>query len=216
MTKIQIDEAKGWEVLDALTLINQADDDRDFLSGAECYAVDKAITVLREALAEQPAFVQIGNRPKEEDYTKLTSYIEALEIYVDRKELQWKAFEDYDCDAIDAMLAEKKELAQQPAQPQQGPVAWGYIDEYGEVQKFENPSSHKRDAYRNFQLLYTSPPTLSLAQRQARSADTWVGLTEEDKAEIKKQANYNWETTTGEYASKVQALTEAKLKEKNT
>ena len=121
MNKIQIDEAKGWEVLDALTLINQADDDRDFLSGAECYAVDKAITVLREALAEQPAFVQIGNRPKEEDYTKLTSYIEALEIYVDRKELQWKAFEDYDCDAIDAMLAEKKELAQQSAQ--QKPVA---------------------------------------------------------------------------------------------
>ena len=57
--------------------------------------------------------------------------------------------------------------------------------------------------------LDTSPPTLSLAQR------TWVGLTDEDKAEIKKQANYNWETTTGEYASKVQALTEAKLKEKN-
>jgi len=59
------------------------------------------------------------------------------------------------------------------------------------------------------------------AQRQARSADTWVnattwrGLTDEDKAEIKKQANYNWETTAGEYASKVQALTEAKLKEKN-
>lgn len=55
MNKIQIDEAKGWEVLDALTLIDQADNDRDFLSGAECYAVDKAITVLREALAEQPA-----------------------------------------------------------------------------------------------------------------------------------------------------------------
>ena len=45
---------------------------------------------------------------------------------------------------------------------------------------------------------------------------TWVGLTDEEKSEIKKQANYNWETTAGEYASKVQDLTEAKLKEKNT
>jgi hypothetical protein len=43
-----------------------------------------------------------------------------------------------------------------------------------------------------------------------------VSLTDEDKAEIKKQANYNWETTAGEYASKVQALTEAKLKAKNS
>ena len=50
----------------------------------------------------------------------------------------------------------------------------------------------------------TSPP----AQR------TWVGLSDEEKSEIKKQANYNWETTAGEYASKVQDLTEAKLKEK--
>lgn len=55
MRTLQIEEAKVWEVLDALTLINQADDDRDFLSGAECYAVDKAITVLREALEAQPA-----------------------------------------------------------------------------------------------------------------------------------------------------------------
>jgi len=37
-------------------------------------------------------------------------------------------------------------------------VAWGYIDEYGEVQKFKNPSAHKRAAYENFQLLYTTPP----------------------------------------------------------
>ena len=76
MNKIQIDEAKGWEVLDALTLINQADDDRDFLSGAECYAVDKAVTILREALADignpisgQPALPDAANR-------KLTQQLE--------------------------------------------------------------------------------------------------------------------------------------------
>lgn len=96
---------------------------------------DKANEVLHalKNLAEQPAFVQIGNRPKEEDYTKLTSYIEALEIYVDRKELQWKAFEDYDCDAIDAMLAEKKELAQQPAQPRTVAYHFSRRDSFGRV-----------------------------------------------------------------------------------
>ena len=61
------------------------------------------------------------------------------------------------------------------------------------------------------------PPTESTENACYTPAQrTWVGLTDEDKAEIKKQANYNWETTAGEYASKVQALTEAKLKEKNT
>ena len=44
----------------------------------------------------------------------------------------------------------------------------------------------------------------------------WVGLTDEDKEGIKNKATYNWDTTAGEYASEVQALTEAKLKEKNT
>ena len=53
--------------------------------------------------------------------------------------------------------------------------------------------------------LYTTPP-----QR------TWVGLTDEDKKQIAKEANYNWEMTTGEYAERIGRLTEAKLKEKNT
>ena len=44
---------------------------------------------------------------------------------------------------------------------------------------------------------------------------TWVWLTDKDKEEIKKQANYHWEMTTGEYAQIVQNLTEVKLKEKN-
>lgn len=43
----------------------------------------------------------------------------------------------------------------------------------------------------------------------------WIGLTDEDKEGIKNKATYNWDTTAGEYASEVQALTEAKLKEKN-
>ena len=55
------------------------------------------------------------------------------------------------------------------------------------------------------QPLYTTPP-----QR------TWVGLTDEDKKQMAKEANYHWEMTTGEYAERIGELTEAKLKEKNT
>ena len=53
--------------------------------------------------------------------------------------------------------------------------------------------------------LYTTPP-----QR------TWVGLTEEDKVLIKHDANFNQFMTAGEYADRVQQLTEARLKDKNT
>lgn len=45
---------------------------------------------------------------------------------------------------------------------------------------------------------------------------TWVGLTEDDKVLIKHDANYNQFMTAGEYADRVQALTEARLKDKNT
>ena len=44
---------------------------------------------------------------------------------------------------------------------------------------------------------------------------TWVGLTEEDKKQMSKEANYHWEMTAGEYAERIGQLTEAKLKEKN-
>jgi hypothetical protein len=45
---------------------------------------------------------------------------------------------------------------------------------------------------------------------------TWVGLTDDDKVLIKHDANYNQFMTAGEYADLVQALTEARLKDKNT
>ena len=44
----------------------------------------------------------------------------------------------------------------------------------------------------------------------------WVGLTDEDKKQMAKEANYHWEMTAGEYAELIGHLTEAKLKEKNT
>ena len=45
---------------------------------------------------------------------------------------------------------------------------------------------------------------------------TWQGLTDEDKKQITKEANYHWEMTAGEYADRIGELTESKLKEKNT
>jgi hypothetical protein len=44
----------------------------------------------------------------------------------------------------------------------------------------------------------------------------WVGLTDDDKVLIKHDANYNQFMTAGEYADRVQQLTEARLKDKNT
>ena len=53
--------------------------------------------------------------------------------------------------------------------------------------------------------LYTAPP-----RRE------WVPLTDDDKTEIKKLVTYDQFETAGEYANRVQAATEFKLKEKNT
>jgi hypothetical protein len=50
---------------------------------------------------------------------------------------------------------------------------------------------------------------------QAPPQRTWQGLTEEDKKQMFKEANYHWEMTTGEYAERIGQLTEAKLKERN-
>ena len=44
----------------------------------------------------------------------------------------------------------------------------------------------------------------------------WVDLTEDDRVLIKHDANFNQFMTTGEYADKVQQLTEARLKDLNT
>ena len=121
----------------------------------------------------------------------------------------WFERNTYGDEAVDVYEALCAALAEQPAQ--QEPVAW-LVDNGGDsilIRHSQNfPGVFVGSEFNKRHLVFgdTSPP----AQR------TWVGLTDYDKSEIKKQANYNWETTTGEYASKVQALTEAKLKEKNT
>jgi hypothetical protein len=47
------------------------------------------------------------------------------------------------------------------------------------------------------------------------SQRTFVGLTENDRILIKHDANFNQFMTAGEYADRVQQLTEARLKDKN-
>lgn len=89
-------------------------------------------------------------------------------------------------DRLDAVL---DALLEQPAQPQQRPVAW--LDPWT-----RNNVTADYDAYGKHGIpLYTSPP----------ASKPWVGLTSEDKVEILR-AN-------GEAA--VLILTEAKLREKN-
>jgi hypothetical protein len=55
-----------------------------------------------------------------------------------------------------------------------------------------------------------------LVSAKAIEQRTWQGLTDEDKKQMAKEANYHWEMTAGEYAERIGQLTEAKLKEKNT
>ena len=49
-----------------------------------------------------------------------------------------------------------------------------------------------------------------------QSQRPWVGLTEDDRVLIKHDANFNQFMTAGEYADRVQQLTEARLKDLNT
>jgi hypothetical protein len=53
------------------------------------------------------------------------------------------------------------------------------------------------------------------ALRQALERQTWVHLLPDEKADIRNSVNYNQFMSAGEYATKVQEATEAKLKELN-
>lgn len=115
--------------------------------------------------------------------------------------------------AIREALALVNEVDQeQPAQPQQEPVKVGRITDNIKGMVLRQEVMLYTDDYLPIgAALYTSPPTLSLAQRQARSADTWVGLTDEEQ-----QAAYDaWQQKDDGWGS-FYALIEAKLKEKNS
>jgi hypothetical protein len=101
------------------------------------------------------------------------------------------------------------------AQTEQEPVAWQVMVENEAMKEFSiKDMAHDWCVHQELsgfsytywiRPLYTTPP-----QR------TWVELTEDDKVLIKHDANFNQFMTAGEYADRVQALTEARLKDKNT
>ena len=100
---------------------------------------------------------------------------------------------------LDAQPVSESDRVMWPEHTEQEPVGQLLEEAYGrgQVMWFNKPKDQS--------MLYTTPP-----QR------TWVGLTDEDKKQMAKEANYHWEMTAGEYAELIGHLTEAKLKEKNT
>ena len=63
---------------------------------------------------------------------------------------------------------------------------------------------------RQYLIDYIMEPPLVSKQKE------WVGLTKDDRVLIKHDANFNQFMTAGEYADRVQQLTEARLKDLNT
>ena len=142
--------------------------------------------------------------------------LEAGEYYIDDLEAIVYAADDLGThedrakmqEAITALReALASEAIEQPAQ--QEPVAWVCEgSEPDEKHGIDYWPGDVDDLPIGTQL-YTSPPTLSLAQRQARSADTWVGLTDEEIDETHETKVWDARRS---YARAI----EAKLKEKNT
>ena len=99
-------------------------------------------------------------------------------------------------------------LAEQPAPVQQEPVS-GVVIREGLPTLLRD-----RDIKPTDTRLYTSPPTLSLAQRQARSADTWVGLTEPEVNDCYESIMFDQNIEPSRMG--VYLEIEAKLRSKNT
>ena len=104
-------------------------------------------------------------------------------------------------DLVGKLRVANIKLSMQPQRTEQEPVAYLCENAVGHKYfRWKKPSSTYKPI-----ALYTTPP-----QRP------WVGLTDEDKKQMFKEANYHWEMTAGEYAERIGQLTEAKLKERNT
>ena len=102
---------------------------------------------------------------------------------------------------------EESSDTEQPAQ--QEPVAWMYVNPYGECEDIGYGNTYLA-GFEGSTPLYTSPPSLSLAQRQARSANIWAGLTQQDI-----DIAFDDTREGGGFDDFARAI-EAKLKEKNT
>ena len=88
------------------------------------------------------------------------------------------------------------------AQPKKEPIAYINVE--------------KRTLEFAKQIFWHTPTVANLDRIPLYTQRTWVGLTEDDKVLINHDANFNQFMTAGEYADRVQQLTEARLKDKNT
>lgn len=133
----------------------------------------------------------------------LKQALEALKEYVDvvvsvNDPNDWRTVADGGKPAREAITSLRQAIAEAEKQE---PVAYLCENAVGHKYfRWKKPSSTYKPI-----ALYTTPP-----QRP------WVGLTDEDKKQMFKEANYHWEMTAGEYAERIGQLTEAKLKERNT
>ena len=163
----------------------------------------KAITALREALTSVPDWASEAKeqpaQPQQEPVAVIGSNFQLLWCRED-----WSK----------GLRVGDFLYTSPPAQPQQEPVAELVVSQYSGGKRLDIEWNLAADvmAFALGRLpLYTSPPTLSLAQRQARSADTWVELTNEEINEFFE----GMEPNNGFWLSFARAI-EAKLKEKNS
>ena len=111
-----------------------------------------------------------------------------------------------------AAVREIERLQKALAQPEQEPVAWEQF--YPDIGKPQIEFAPVKIVAYNC----TCGRTMNFESEHGVVAPqrTWVGLSEDDKVLINHDANFNQFMTAGEYADRVQQLTEARLKDKNT
>ena len=104
------------------------------------------------------------------------------------------------------------------AQPEQEPVAWKLMprDATNAMLKAMDECSTEGYDERLYAGHAASVYMAAWDEAPTPPQRPWVGLTEDDKVLIKHDANFNQFMTAGEYADRVQQLTEARLKDKNT
>jgi hypothetical protein len=118
----------------------------------------------------------------------------------------------------DMLRREAVDTTPQPKQEQGEPVAWMFqhedtgLTDFVDAQQVEWGFEKNNPRWQKIGPLYTTPQQRS---EPSGKPAAWVGLTDDDKVLIKHDANFNQFITVGEYADRVQQLTEARLKDKN-
>ena len=139
------------------------------------------------------------------------------------------------CMKMNGCKTKGEDCPDEPPQTEQEPVAvYGYCPECGEKGVMRERRLNGNDKCANGHTYPSSKSTPPQPEQEPVADDffrmiadrnpkpfsspqrTWVGLSEDDKVLINHDANFNQFMTAGEYADRVQQLTEARLKDKNT